>query len=137
LAFVSACTPKIHPSSPVPHDFPSLPKEVKEYHETEVPTLTSSLTGNFVGPLLFKEKDAPGYVPGFIAVLATSAVSVGLSLVYRFVCIWEIRQRDKTGVAEAFDHAYEDDLTDKTVRKFAFFTPVPIIGKYVPKKMDS
>lgn len=34
---------------------------------------------------------------------------------YRFYCIWENKRRDRTGTAEAFDHAYEDDLTDRKV----------------------
>jgi hypothetical protein len=37
-------------------------------------------------------------------------------MVYRVYCIWENKRRDKTGTAEAFDHAYEDDLTDRKVR---------------------
>lgn len=37
-------------------------------------------------------------------------------MVYRFYCIWENRRRDRTGTNEAFDHAYEDDLTDRKVR---------------------
>ena len=37
-----------------------------------------------------------------------------LALVYRYVCVWENKRRDKLG-NEAFDHAYEDDLTDMKV----------------------
>jgi hypothetical protein len=44
----------------------------------------------------------------------TSIVAAVLSLVYRYVCLWENKKRDKLG-AEAFDHAYEDDLTDMKV----------------------
>lgn len=73
-------------------------------------------TGNFVGPLLFKEADAPGYAPGFIATVITSIIAALLALVYRFVCIWENKRRDEKGVPEGFDHAYEDDLTDMKVR---------------------
>ncbi|KAJ4374052.1 hypothetical protein N0V83_002791 [Neocucurbitaria cava] len=69
--------------------------------------------GNFVGPLIFKPKDAPRYVPAFIVVTITSIVAGLLALVYRGVCMWENKKRDKTGTLEAFEHAYEDDLTDK------------------------
>jgi hypothetical protein len=65
---------------------------------------------------LFKVKDAPEYAPGFIACVSTSCAAACLSMVYRFYCIWENKRRDKTGTAEAFDHAYEDDLTDRKVR---------------------
>ncbi|KAF2181600.1 MFS transporter [Zopfia rhizophila CBS 207.26] len=76
--------------------------------------------GNFVGPLLFKTKDAPVYAPGFIAVLITAIITALLAIVYRFVCIWENRRRDKTGTMEGFEHAYEDDLTDKTNAQFRY-----------------
>lgn len=68
-----------------------------------------------MGPLLFKPEDAPRYAPGFIAVAITSAVAAVLALVYRMVCVWENKKRDKAGTAEAFEHAYEDDLTDRKV----------------------
>lgn len=71
--------------------------------------------GNFVGPLCFKPKDAPRYAPGFIVVIITSAATSCLVLIYRVVCIWENRKRDKAGIMESFDHAYEDDLTDRRV----------------------
>jgi len=73
------------------------------------------MTGNFVGPLAFKTDDAPRYPRGFIIVLITAIVAAVLVIVYRFVCIWENKRRDKAGTAEGFDHAYEDDLTDSKV----------------------
>lgn len=39
-----------------------------------------------------------------------------LPLAYRLVCVRENRKRDGSGTLEGFDHAYEDDLTDKLVR---------------------
>ncbi|OCL13929.1 MFS transporter [Glonium stellatum] len=76
--------------------------------------------GNFVGPLLFKPKDAPVYAPGFIAVLITAIATSVLAIVYRYVCIWENRRRDKTGTMEGFEHAYEDDLTDMKNPQFRY-----------------
>jgi hypothetical protein len=35
---------------------------------------------------------------------------------YRWVCVRDNKKRDAAGIGEAFDHAYEDDLTDKKVR---------------------
>ncbi|KAK4939807.1 hypothetical protein LTR10_019980 [Elasticomyces elasticus] len=71
--------------------------------------------GNFVAPLTFRSQDAPNYAPGLATVVATSLAVAALSIVYRFVCIRENRKRDQTGTLEAFDHAYEDDLTDKKI----------------------
>lgn len=73
-----------------------------------------------MGPLIFKPEDAPRYAPGFIAVVVTSAVAAVLSMVYRFICISENKRRDNAGTAEAYDHAYEDDLTDKTNPQFRY-----------------
>jgi hypothetical protein len=65
--------------------------------------------------LLFQAKDAPDYAPGFRATVATSAAAAALTMVYRFYCIRENKKRDKTGIVEAFEHAYDDDLTDRKV----------------------
>lgn len=75
--------------------------------------------GNFVGPLLFKPEDSPVYAPGFIAVLITAIITSILIIVYRYLCIWENKKRDKMGV-EAFDNAYQDDLTDKKNPQFRY-----------------
>jgi MFS family permease len=83
-------------------------------------TLLIFCIGNFVGPLLFKPADAPVYAPGFVAVLITSIAAALLIIVYRYVCIWENKRRDKTGTMEGFEHAYEDDLTDKTNPQFRY-----------------
>lgn len=71
--------------------------------------------GNFVGPLLFKPKDAPVYAPGFTAVVITSLIAAALALCYRFLAMWENKKRDKSGVLEDYEHAYDDDLTDTKV----------------------
>lgn len=73
--------------------------------------------GNFVGPLCFKKGDAPRFEPGFIAVVVTSIIAGLLALVYRCLCMWSNSKRDRSGTTEGFDHAYEDDLTDKKVSR--------------------
>ncbi|PSN67421.1 MFS general substrate transporter [Corynespora cassiicola Philippines] len=73
--------------------------------------------GNIVGPLVFKPEDAPRYVPGFITVTVTAIVAGLLAIVYRVSCSMENKRRDRAGVLEGFEHAYEDDLTDKKARR--------------------
>ncbi|KAF7196887.1 putative transporter [Pseudocercospora fuligena] len=75
--------------------------------------------GNFVGPLIFYENEAPYYNTGWITTVVSLIVTIVLTIVYRYVCVWDNRQRDKTG-SEAFDHAYEDDFTDKTNKQFRY-----------------
>ncbi|KAG6228299.1 hypothetical protein E4U34_004590 [Claviceps purpurea] len=76
--------------------------------------------GNFVGPLCFKKEDAPRYVPGFIVVVISSLAAGVLAVVYRYVCMWDNQRRDKAGTLEAFDHAFEDDMTDLTNPQFRY-----------------
>lgn len=77
--------------------------------------MTNVAPGQFTAPLLFKPKDAPDYDTGFIAVLLTAVAAASLNLIYRFICIWQNKRRDQSGVLEGYDHAYEDDVTDKKV----------------------
>lgn len=78
--------------------------------------------GNFTGPLLFKTKDAPIYGPGFAVIVGGSAAAVVLGFLYLFVCKWENQKRDRSGTAEAFEHAYNDDLTDRKNKQFRYVT---------------
>ncbi|KAF3032645.1 hypothetical protein E8E12_002309 [Didymella heteroderae] len=76
--------------------------------------------GNFVGPLVFKPQDAPRYEPGFIVTFVTAVVAGLLALVYRYWCVMVNKKRDKTGTLEGFEHAYEDDLTDRKNPQFRY-----------------
>lgn len=71
--------------------------------------------GNFIGPQLFMNKDAPRFKPGFAVVTSTSAAVSVLILVYRFVCVAHNARRDRAGIEEGFEHAYDDDRTDLKV----------------------
>ena len=75
--------------------------------------------GNFVGPLVFYENEAPVYNTGWITIVVSLILTMVLTLVYRYVCVGENKRRDKEGV-EAFDHAYEDDFTDLTNKQFRY-----------------
>ncbi|KAF2647125.1 allantoate permease [Lophiostoma macrostomum CBS 122681] len=76
--------------------------------------------GNFAGPLLFKPKDAPQYNSAFAATTVTAIVAAVCGVLYRYACVWDNKKRDKAGVMEAFEHAYEDDLTDKKNPQFRY-----------------
>ncbi|KAF7197448.1 putative transporter, partial [Pseudocercospora fuligena] len=77
------------------------------------------LVGNFIGPLVFLEREAPQYPTGFIVTLITAVISGFLALAYRMVCILDNRKRDKAGFIEGFDHAFEDP-TDKENKQFRY-----------------
>ncbi|EON61054.1 hypothetical protein W97_00265 [Coniosporium apollinis CBS 100218] len=78
--------------------------------------------GNIIGPLVFNSKDAPAYAPAFIAVLATALATMVLIAVYWYLAVMENKKRDASGIPEGFDHAYEDDLTDKKNPQFRYTT---------------
>lgn len=71
--------------------------------------------GNIIGPLVFREQDAPRYKVGFIVVVASTLAAALLQLAYRYVCLAHNKRRDRAGFMESFEHAYEDDLTDLKV----------------------
>ncbi|CAK7209656.1 hypothetical protein SCUCBS95973_000514 [Sporothrix curviconia] len=76
--------------------------------------------GNFIGPLVFRTKDYPRYEPGFTIVVITSVIAGVLALVYRAICMWDNRRRDKAGTEENFDNAFDDDLTDMKNPNFRY-----------------
>jgi hypothetical protein len=43
-----------------------------------------------------------------------------LALLYRFVCARENKKRDNSGIAEAFENAYDDDMTDVKNKQFRY-----------------
>jgi hypothetical protein len=43
-----------------------------------------------------------------------------LALLYRFVCARENKKRDESGIAEAFENAYDDDMTDVKNKQFRY-----------------
>jgi len=69
---------------------------------------------------VFKTTEAPEYTTGWITTVVTSIVCALTALVYRMVCVRENKRRDRSGVMEAYEHAYEDDLTDKKNPQFRY-----------------
>lgn len=78
------------------------------------------MTGNLIGPFLFLQSETPLYPTGWAVTTALTACTIVLAVVYRFVCIGSNKKRDNAGFNEAFEHAYEDDLTDKTNLQFRY-----------------
>ncbi|KEF58114.1 uncharacterized protein A1O9_06037 [Exophiala aquamarina CBS 119918] len=76
--------------------------------------------GNFLGPLVFRTEEAPKYNTGWITTVVTSIVAAILAIVYRVICSRENKKRDQNGEMEAYEHAYEDDLTDRKNPQFRY-----------------
>jgi len=84
------------------------------------PSYQRGCLGNFLGPLVFKTQEAPKYNTGWITTIVTSIVAAVLAIVYRVICARENKKRDRTGEMEAYEHAYEDDLTDMKNPQFRY-----------------
>ena len=51
--------------------------------------------GNIIGPQTFQARDAPGYIPAKIAVLATQASAAGVATVLFGYYVWANRRKDR------------------------------------------
>ncbi|KAF4439158.1 transporter [Fusarium acutatum] len=76
--------------------------------------------GNFVSPMTFLESETPIYNTGWAFVMSMQSVSIVLALLYRFLVAHENKTRDAAGFSESFDHAFEDDQTDKSNMNFRY-----------------
>ncbi|CAI7570813.1 unnamed protein product [Penicillium crustosum] len=76
--------------------------------------------GNVIGPLMFMSDDAPRYISGWTIVVVTQSTAAVLTLLYRILCVRENNRRDKTGIMESYDHAFDDDLTDRMNPQFRY-----------------
>jgi len=52
--------------------------------------------------------------------VVTSAICIILSIIYRIICVRENKKRDSTGIVEAFENAYDDDMTDVKNKQFRY-----------------
>jgi hypothetical protein len=82
--------------------------------------LMSFCLGNIIGPLTFRQADAPNFVPAKITIIVTCAVAAMLALLLRAYYTWENKRRDR-----AMDSAYVRDeefldLTDRENQHFRY-----------------
>lgn len=76
--------------------------------------------GNILGPLTFRTKDEPNYIPAKIAIVATVSVAIVFTVLLKGYYIFENRRRDLRGDVEA-EHLRDSeflDLTDRENREF-------------------
>ena len=51
--------------------------------------------GNIIGPQTFQARDAPGYIPAKITVLATQAAAAGVAAVLFWYYVWANKLKEK------------------------------------------
>jgi MFS family permease len=81
--------------------------------------LMSFCLGNIIGPLTFRQADAPNFVPAKITIIVTCGVAVGLTLVLRWYYIRENKKRERMGLVGSVDREFLD-LTDRENGAFRY-----------------
>ncbi|KAJ5386799.1 hypothetical protein N7509_009340 [Penicillium cosmopolitanum] len=77
--------------------------------------------GNILGPLTFRTKDEPNYIPAKIALVVTVALAIIFAFLLRFYYGWENRRRDARHEGEVHQENSEFlDLTDRQNREFRY-----------------
>jgi hypothetical protein len=79
--------------------------------------LISFCVGNILGPITFTEKSAPEYIPAKIAIVATCAVAVVLTIGLQLYYIWENKRRAKLVREGMVEHMVDIEFADVTDRK--------------------
>lgn len=74
--------------------------------------LMSFCLGNILGPLTFRNEDAPNYQPAKITILAVESIVLCATAVLVLYYRWENRRRDVAGVLHRADVEFSD-LTDR------------------------
>lgn len=69
--------------------------------------------GNILGPLTFRDQDAPQYIPAKITIFVTNAIAIVLSFILLSYYMWENNRRDKITIGTPHRENVEFmDLTD-------------------------
>lgn len=77
--------------------------------------------GNVVGPLTFRHRDAPGYRPAKVDLMAMWAGSMGCLALVTVYYVWTNRRRDSKGlVGEVDKEVAFAGLTDKQNAQFRY-----------------
>jgi MFS family permease len=82
--------------------------------------LMSFCLGNIIGPLTFRQADAPDFVPAKITIIVTCAVAGCLTVILRCYYVWENKRRDKMGGGQRVANEEFLDLTDKENVRFRY-----------------
>lgn len=87
--------------------------------------LMSFCGGNIIGPLTFREKDTPDFIPAKITIMITCAFAGAMTVVLREYYAWENRKREHAVIGDESSQPGGTnlgflDLTDKMNRKFRY-----------------
>lgn len=73
--------------------------------------------GNIIGPLTFRDEDAPEYIPAKITIVAVCATAVFLTVMLQIYYKWENKRRDKLARQGYVQHKIDIEFSDSTDRQ--------------------
>ncbi|KAK3655105.1 hypothetical protein LTR22_010415 [Elasticomyces elasticus] len=83
--------------------------------------LMSFCLGNILGPLTFRNEDAPDYIPAKITIVAVDAVAILATVVLLLYYMWTNKKRDRAMVSGEHKRDIEfADLTDLENKEFRY-----------------
>lgn len=84
-----------------------------------IPSLIADCAGNLIGPQTFRQKDAPGFAPALITVIAVNVVVMFLMCLLWWMYVRENKRRDRLQSPMAAP-APGEDLTDRENPNFRY-----------------
>ncbi|GME46979.1 allantoin permease [Neofusicoccum parvum] len=82
--------------------------------------LMSFCLANIIGPLTFRNEDAPDYYPAKVVIVAATSIAIGFIVALRFYYIWENKRRDRRGRESHEKDVAFLDLTDRENVEFRY-----------------
>ena len=83
-------------------------------------TLATFSVGNIIGTEIFQPKDAPGYIPGKIAILVLLSVQLFVSLLLRWINIRLNRKKNEELQREKERRGWSEEDVEKERQRHAF-----------------
>ena len=79
--------------------------------------LIAFCVGNIIGPLTFRDEDAPDYIPAKITIVVVCATAALFTVILQVYYIWENRRRDKLAREGYVQHKVDIEFSDSTDRQ--------------------
>ncbi|KAM0702757.1 hypothetical protein Q7P35_010189 [Cladosporium inversicolor] len=81
--------------------------------------LMSFCLGNILGPLTFRNEDAPRYIPAKLSIVVVDSVAIGTTVLLLMYYRWQNKTRDAAAVEHTRDVEFAD-LTDRENKEFRY-----------------
>ena len=79
--------------------------------------LMSFCVGNIIGPLTFRDADAPEYIPAKITIIVVCATAAVLTVLLQLYYTWENKRRVRLASDGFVQHKTDIEFADMTDRK--------------------